>query len=484
MRSFAPQSIKAKGFLLICIPLVVEVLMAIFLLYLQRGYQEKLSTERTARDIVTRTNDMWLRFSEGLAQYADYAIFGGKESPAGLRQKLEEDYSRITPLMGGQKRLSESLSEARRDIMDALDRVESFKRVQSTDDPGSQIEAWKADGNIFQTLQQPINSFNGRVLEFERAEVFYRSEAANEVRKTETMINTFLIGMVLGSIILALILFLYFSNSIIRRLNLLVENTDRFRQGQQLKDLLSGNDELALLDGAFHRMAAEISEAQQMKQQMVATISHDVRTPLAAISVFLELLTMGAMGTAQGDIVNGATAAEQDVNEVIVLITVLLDLEKIQAGRMEISPHAIPVDQVIERSIDKFSSSFSDDRIRINSEPTAIQIMADTDRIVQVLEILMRSAVALANDFTLNIQVNRVSEAVEIRISHAGTALDEETIASILDGKTETPLGSLALGFPLCCEILKLHNGNIGITPAGNGNIFWIASVEPKSRTS
>lgn len=486
-RKVMPKTIKAKGRILISIPLVVEVIMVVILVILQRGYQEKLSDERNLREIVTRTNHMWVHFTEGLARYADYGIFGGTDSPAGLRGDLEADYAEISKLLVDQPELKTCIDDARRHIMDAVTVVENYHRVDPDANLASRLEALRANGSLFAQATEPINSFNSKALEFEKKAVFEGRESADDVRDTEEDIDQFLIAMVGGSAAIALLLFFLISNKILRRLDLLLENTEHFREGEKLRDLLTGSDELAVLDTAFHRMAKEISEAQQLKQTMISTISHDVRTPLAAISMYLELLTMGTIGTEHGGLVEGAEAAERDVNEVVSLITVLLDLEKINAGRMEISREAVDVRRLIDAAIEKFNDSFFDERIVFNPGASSIAaagtlgtegpsrlVEVDQDRIVQVLEILMRNALTLAEDFRLDFAVVQSNDSTEVSISQKGSALDKASIEMILAGKADTELGALAVGFPLGRAILQLHNGDIGVTAGDTGNTFWL----------
>lgn len=473
----ALRSIKAKGILLISIPLVMEMSMAFAFMELQNSYQEKLADERLVMEILARSNDMWLHFSEGLARYADYSMFAGQESPFGLREQLQRDYDSITPLLTTRPMLREVLDQARYNLLGAVTTAESGQRVNLHGDVSEMIEAMKLNGDVFKNTRPWIDTFNKQIDAFddERMEL---EKATNEVQQSERAINFFLAIIVLVSTALDLTLFVYLSGGLLRRLKLFVENTKRFQDGQPLQQL-GGSDELASLDHTFHQMAREIAEAQQVKQQMVSTISHDVRTPLAAISMFLELLTMGTIGADDGAIVDGAMQAEKDVNQVVSLITVLLDLEKIQVGRMVIDLQSVKTMALIEGAIEKFNTSFYDERLQFYYDQSNHEITADADRFIQSLEIMLSNAVTLTTDFAITFTVAASpSGETEIGIHQTGNPLLAEQIEQALAGGTAAPLGSLALGLPLVREISLLHKGTIGIKSDKSGNTFWIRTPQ------
>lgn len=465
MVSLIPSTIKSRVILMISIPLGIELLMVASLFWLQNGYQQKLAEERALRDIVARTNDMCVHFTEGMARYADYGMFGGKDSPDGLRAQLEDDYEKLWPLIKERPQFRQCLMTAHAFLMEAVNVVQQYVRVDPKADLAQRLEGLRADGAIFVNARRPVDNFNQRAVEFEQAEILFRCESANEVRKTESIIDAVLLLMMLVSISAAVGLYFFFSRSMLHRLDRLLENTQRFAEGTKLREPLQGNDELSSLDTAFHKMATEITEAQNMKQQMISTISHDVRTPLAAISMFLELLTMGAIGLdeADDDFTSRAEKAEHDVNDVVSLITVLLDIEKINVGRLELSLAPARASDLVDRAIEKFNTSFFDDRIVFENNCDQVVALLDADRISQVLEYVIRCAVVLSVDGIVSFVSAQDADRITIDTTWSGAEMTPELIQSLNQGCTDTIIGAVALAIPLCHQIMDLHQGSMDL---------------------
>lgn len=160
-----------------------------------------------------------------------------------------------------------------------------------------------------------------------------------------------LVGVGLN-IVLVIAIALLFTRGITTRLGIMVANTQRLAKNEKLNPQLTGNDEIAMLDRSFHQMAADLKELEEVKQQFVAMVSHDLRTPLTSVKGFLELLAGGVYGDLNETGEHRAGLAQRNITRLISLINDLLDYEKLQSGKFSLDCREIDVASPINRSID------------------------------------------------------------------------------------------------------------------------------------
>src|SRR5262249_10803063 len=177
--------------------------------------------------------------------------------------------------------------------------------------------------------------------------------------KSRQIIQYALMAGVVFNVVLALALAVFFARGITNRLKTLTDNSVRLARDEPLSPVLGGADEIAELDRVFHEMAQALAAAKEkqreidrLKQEFVAMISHDLRAPLTAIRGTLALLADGTYGGLAETGQSRVRTAEQNANRLISLINDLLDIERMEAGRLTLKLEDIPMAAVVEESID------------------------------------------------------------------------------------------------------------------------------------
>src|SRR5262249_52463223 len=135
-------------------------------------------------------------------------------------------------------------------------------------------------------------------------------------------------------------------------------------------------------------VAHDISERkklERMKQEFVAMISHDLRTPLTSVQGFLAMLLKGIYGDLNETGTQRSGAAERNVSRLISLINDLLDIEKLESGTLDIHCSEINLSDVVSRSLDAVRVFAEQHQVKLESISTDIDVYADGDRLVQVL---------------------------------------------------------------------------------------------------
>ncbi len=286
---------------------------------------------------------------------------------------------------------------------------------------------------------------------------------------------------IVANIAFAILLAVSFMRGITSRLQVLVDNTQRLAKGQPLVPLAEGSDEIAQLDRVFHDMASALEEAAQRKKELVAMVSHDLRTPLTSLRGFLELLTMGALGQVSEQAADRARKAQNSVERLISLINDLLDLEKMESGTVHLSLAPWKVETLIERSVESVGEFAESHDVTIVSPVTDSTMVADGDRLVQVLVNLLSNAVKFSPpDSTVAIVLKEWPGWLEIRVKDKGRGVPERFQAAIferfqqVEAADAAQRGGTGLGLPICKAIVEQHGGTIGVdSQEGQGSEFW-----------
>lgn len=343
------------------------------------------------------------------------------------------------------------------------------------------VEAIKSLSASKRLLTPVFNQLLLDVADLQTEEQKIISKIPHRQKNLRKMIMTMLVVGLIGNILLAIALARFFSRAITSRLALMVDNTERFKRGGELNPSFSGVDEIAKLDQSFHQMADEVAEAQRMKQTFVAMISHDLRTPLTSVNGYLNLLVDGRLGDISDKVKTGAEKAERNVGRLIRLISDLLDLEKMEAGKMQMAPKAFYIENAMEKSIESVQEFANTHKVTLKMIETDLEVFADPDRIIQVIINLMSNAVKFSpQGESVEISACQVNDMVEVSIQDRGRGVPEKFRSSIFEKYKQvetddgTKKGGTGLGLPICKMIVEQLGGQIGVeSEDGKGSRFW-----------
>jgi len=234
----------------------------------------------------------------------------------------------------------------------------------------------------------------------------------------------------------------------------------------------------------FFCVAHDVSDrkrVEQLKQDFVAMISHELRTPLTALQAMLALLQAGAYGEITPSGTQRLKSAKTGVNRLIMLITDLLDMEKLEAGKLSMTYRDVDLSEVLDSSVDTIEGFAEEHDITVKITKKAITVLADSDRLIQVMVNLLSNAIKYSeDDGTVEVNVEEDAEECEVQIVDHGAGIPpgfEDKIfqryeqAPSPDGKRRVGTG---LGLPICKAIVDQHGGTIGVRQTeGGGSTFW-----------
>ncbi len=236
-------------------------------------------------------------------------------------------------------------------------------------------------------------------------------------------------------------------------------------------------------ENQFFCVARDISERNrldQLRRDLVAMVSHDLRSPLTAIIASLEHIRSGARGAVNSPLMSDLKRIEDSSSRMVRLVNDFLDLEKLEAGKLELSCARTNLDVLVGSAVESVRSLAELNEVTIQDQDTDVDLLVDGDRIVQVLVNLLSNAIKFSPRgglIVLSAETNDLG--IEICVTDQGPGISEDKQAIIfdryiqLDGSSSSP--GTGLGLSICKYFVELHCGTIGVRSViGQGSTFWV----------
>ncbi len=244
-------------------------------------------------------------------------------------------------------------------------------------------------------------------------------------------------------------------------------------------------DELAVSQAILTDKAAELERSNQYKSEFLANMSHELRTPLNSSLILAKLLADNKGGNLTAEQVTFAQTIYSAGNDLLTLINDILDLSKIEAGKVEISPSTVALVGVVDSLVKGFEPLAAQKGIRFSTVtepglPEAIE--SDEQRVGQILKNLLSNAFKFTPRGSVTLQVYAPqpgSVAFAVRDTGIGIpAAQQEVIFEAFrqaDGSTHRKYGGTGLGLSISRDLARLLGGDISVHSApGEGSTFTL----------
>ncbi|HEY9731235.1 MAG TPA: ATP-binding protein [Drouetiella sp.] len=584
-------TLSQKAMMLVAVPLVFELAFVSTLFYQLKSFDQELANEHLDRDILTTVNLELKCLLQAAGAMGMFQVHRDDRYKIQYQKALDE-LKKYRAELGEKIKLDNSedlhaFAQATDDVVTALDETDEL--VNSGDRIDRMRSMIKAD-----KLLRRMDKAGDRVIE--------RCMAVNKLQqeqeqKSRAAIEWLILISAPLSIILALVLASYFNHGTARRLKVLLENTFQLAMEKPLQKPLQGNDEIAIIDGGFHRMAEllidarikeqaltqnardvicsldergkftkmnqavkevwgydddellgrtivslvdpsqvehanlaleevisgksttpfelkmrrkdqstcdmswsaqwsesdkslfcvahDISERkrlERMKQEVVAMVSHDLRSPLTSIQAMFDLLEAGVLGELNDKGEDKIRRSSASLNRLISMINDLLDMEKLESGMFELEVSETPFLTLAAHAREGIQSSAEQKRIKVEISDSDAIVYCDGDRIVRVLINFLSNAIKFSpENTTVKIELSQPDGYTQIAVTDQGKGIPTDKLETVferfkqVERADETTKGGSGLGLAICKAIVDAHHGDIGVSSEiGQGSTFWI----------
>lgn len=227
----------------------------------------------------------------------------------------------------------------------------------------------------------------------------------------------------------------------------------------------------------FHDIS-KLKEAERFKQDVVSMVSHDLRSPLTAVSHILEMFDEGMFGELNKEGKIMLARAEQSTKQMSLLIADLLDLDKIESGKLKLSMGNISSNELLERAQMLTADLAQKAKCNVRIELGEGHVSCDIERVSQVLTNLIGNALKFSpprEEIVLKAEIK--SPLIQFSVRDSGPGISPELHSVIFERFKEVRVGGQKtgadLGLAICKALIELHGGTIKIESDGRpGSCF------------
>ncbi len=224
-------------------------------------------------------------------------------------------------------------------------------------------------------------------------------------------------------------------------------------------------------------------EAERLKKEFTSTLSHELRTPLTSIIGSLQLINSGMLGTLEKDIAELTTVAERNGQRLLDLINDILDIEKIESGKLTLQPVPVALHGLMKDSL-VLNRAFAERfrvRLALRDEPAAVTVNADYKRLLQIMTNLISNAAKFSPEGEIvEIGMQRTKGRVRVTVEDRGPGIPHDFRGRIFsrfaqaDSTYTRQKGGTGLGLAICRRLIELMGGEIGFLDRdGGGTVFY-----------
>jgi signal transduction histidine kinase len=222
-------------------------------------------------------------------------------------------------------------------------------------------------------------------------------------------------------------------------------------------------------------------ELEQRKDTFIGMASHELKTPLTALKLQTTLLRRQLARHGIQYAVPALASMETQLNKVDRLVGELLDVSKIQAGRMEYRQESVDLNALLSETVETMQQSSLSHTIVVRGAVQA-SLLGDRDRLGQVFTNLLSNAIKYSPDSrTVEIDLSTSEDAVTVCVRDHGLGIPREQLDRIFDRFYRIPdlnqraIPGLGMGLYIVAEIVKHHGGTITVDSAlGKGSTFTV----------
>ena len=260
---------------------------------------------------------------------------------------------------------------------------------------------------------------------------------------------------------------------IIGTLTVIEDVTERVARESELQEQIEDRSRLL----ASEKLARnEAERANRLKDEFLATISHELRNPLNAILGWAHMMRLGKLTQANTE--RAVETIYRNAKSQSQLVADLLDVSRIISGKLRLDVRQVDLIYIVNAAVDSIRPAADAKAIRLHTllDPAAGPISGDADRLQQIVWNLLSNAVKFTpKGGKIQVKVMRIDSHVEIIVSDSGVGISKEFLPYVFDrfrqadASTTRIHGGLGLGLSIVHQLVDLHGGSVSVQSEGEG---------------
>lgn len=282
---------------------------------------------------------------------------------------------------------------------------------------------------------------------------------------------------------LGLVVSYFLSGNITRPLRQLSQAAEKIRQGDLKQEVaVTGQDEVGQLAEVFNQMSAELAANESNRQELLANIAHELKTPLAVLQGHLESMLDGVEEPGPEKLFS----MQEEVMRLTRLVGDLRDLSLAQVHRLELHLQPVDLDEKVERAADMLEPLLEEKKLRFVKElaPGLPTRQLDSDRLNQVLYNLITNAIRYTTPGTaILLQTEPAGERVRLIIADEGPGIASEDLPHVFeqfyrgDKSRNRASGGSGIGLSLAKSFVEAQGGTITARNRKEGGAEFVVEV-------
>ncbi|MBQ8790262.1 MAG: ATP-binding protein [Ruminiclostridium sp.] len=484
-------SIRFRSWLMyISFALLIIGFLYVFQVLMLPGYYEYMKKIETA-EVVSQINDAW---------YNDPKNLSSTVNKIAHSKKIYIEISDVNRVLVR----ANSLDKNNKEMFELIknldkDKMEKFISGKDVFFTATTPRSDKDSKAIIMTAQIADENYESEYIHATGAVRVYVFNYLEPIGNTVQIINSQLTLVAFAIIIGAFILSIFFSSSVTRPIVQISKSALRLPQGKFHMEIKKHQfTEIKELTETLNLASSEIAKTDGLQKELMANISHDLRTPLTMIKAYAEMVR-DLSGDNPEKRAKHLQVIIDETDRLSSLVTDILDLSKLQSGVAEMNYEVFDFSAHLEDLVSRFTllNEIKDYKVLLDAEPK-IMINADVTKIEQVVYNFINNAITYTGeDKTVRIRLYRKEKGVaRFEVSDSGIGIDEENLKYVWDryyrvkkdGETHARAkkGS-GLGLSIVKGVLEMHNFSFGVeSEQGKGSTFWFEfteSVEKSTKT-
>ncbi|RME51485.1 MAG: GAF domain-containing protein [Caldilineae bacterium] len=240
--------------------------------------------------------------------------------------------------------------------------------------------------------------------------------------------------------------------------------------------------ENARLSQEQEKTIVKLKEVDRLKSDFLASMSHELRTPLNSIIGFADILLQGIDGPLSENAITDITAIHNSGKHLLALINDILDLSKIEAGRMELVRSALSIEDIFRDVAASVSSLLTEKPIELRQqvEPNLPPVWADSLRLTQVIINLVSNAIKFTDEGSVTMGAERHSDKfLHIYVQDTGIGIPQDKFDLVfehfrqIDSRNNRKYQGTGMGLAIARQLVQLHGGEMWLeSEVGKGSTF------------